>query len=95
MKKETRINKADFQKLLGDGWTDYSKILNNCYCSKCKTPYESTIVNYDVFINERYDAILKGDCKDCGGKINRYTETGEDPMYRERLIEYFNTKNSD
>lgn len=63
-----------------------TKIIPNCYCSQCpNSAYTSTIVDYDIFINDLYDIVLQGSCATCGGKIGRYLETGEEASFLPRI----------
>ena len=83
-KKQLKINKEDLSLIYGADFHFFEeKIIPNCYCSKCKTPYQSTITNYEVFLN---DILLEGFCAKCGHPINRYLETGEVKDYLPRII---------
>ncbi|MBF8249580.1 MAG: hypothetical protein HW400_181 [Candidatus Levybacteria bacterium] len=61
------------------------KIVPNCFCSNCNTNYASTIVNYEIYLNDLNDIILKGFCDKCGSRMNRYLETGEVEKYQEAI----------
>lgn len=87
-RSKLKIKKEDLKKIYSKDWNFfYKKILSNCYCGKCKGPYDATIINYEIFLNDLNDVILKGKCKTCGSKIARYMETGEVFEYTERLEE--------
>ena len=76
-KNNIEITKEDLQKIYGKDWNFFlEKIVHNCYCNVCKGPYNATIVDYKVFLNDINDVILKGKCKTCGNRVNRYLETG-------------------
>ncbi len=79
MQKEiVSIILEDFHKIMGEEWKIFQeKIIHNCYCSKCNSAYDSTIVDYTVEINDLDDIILRGKCDKCRYPINRYIETGE------------------
>ena len=51
-------------------------LTKNTFCSNCSN---TKIIKFEdsIFINDLYDTILKGKCKKCGQKVNRYVETGE------------------
>lgn len=84
--KEIEIPKEDFKLILGDDFAFFEeKVVPNCYCSNCKSPYSSTITNYTIFINDLNDVILKGFCKKCGNPVNRYMETGEVDKYQDAI----------
>lgn len=79
-KQKLTIELEDFRKIMGDEWEIFQeKIVNNCYCHKYDSSYDSTIVDYEVEINDLDDTILQGKCADCGSPVNRYVETGENP----------------
>lgn len=85
-KKQVKITKQNLVAIYGkDNRLFEEKIIPNCYCHKCKTPYQSTIVNYEIFLNDLNDIILEGYCAKCGNSMNRYLETGEVPEYQEGI----------
>lgn len=85
-KKELKITQDDLKNIYGKDYKLFkNKILSNCYCTQCKTPYTSTIINYQIFLNDINDTILRGFCKECNGKVNRYLETGEVLKYLTRI----------
>lgn len=81
-----KITKEDLIAIHGGEYHFFEeKIVPNCFCAKCNTPYTSTIVNYEIFLNDLNDIILKGFCAKCGSKMNRYLETGEVEKYLEAI----------
>lgn len=81
-KAEFKITQENLKKIYGKDWNFFQeKILNNCYCGSCKGPYNAMIVDYEVYLNDLNDIILRGNCKTCGNPVNRYLETGEAPEY--------------
>lgn len=77
-KQKLSIAQDDFRKIIADEWKFFEqKILNNCLCHQCDSAYNSTIVDYEVEINDLNDTILHGKCAKCGSPVNRYLETGE------------------
>ena len=84
LKKQIKISKEDLITIYGDDYHFFEeKIISNCFCSNCKSPYNSTIVNYDIFIHPSNDIVLKGFCKKCGNPVNRYLEMSEVEKYNE------------
>jgi len=85
-KKQVEISKQDLQIIYGDDYSFFqSKILPNCYCGRCNTPYTSTIVDYEIYLNALDDVLLSGLCSKCGGRVNRYLETGEVDEYQQNI----------
>lgn len=85
-KKEIEITKEDIKLILNDDFAFFEeKIVPNCYCSNCKSPYNSTITNYTIYLNDLNDVILKGFCEKCGNPINRYMEIGEVDKYQKAV----------
>lgn len=81
-KKQIKITKKDLIATYGKDYHFFEeKIISNCRCVECKTPYTSTIINYEIFLNDLNDIILKGFCAKCGSPVNRYLETGEVDKY--------------
>lgn len=87
IKKELKITEEDLKFIYGDDYGLFqSRILSNCYCKGCpESEYDSTIVNYEIFLNDLNDVVLRGYCAKCGGKIGRYSETGEVKEYLSRI----------
>ncbi len=88
-KKSIKITEEDLKFIYGDDYTFFrEKILPNCYCGTCSREGRNnmvTIVNYEIFINDINDVLLEGFCSVCGGKVGRYSETGEVKEYAPRV----------
>jgi hypothetical protein len=85
-KKQIKITQEDLAAIYGKDYHVFEeKIIPNCYCHICQTSYRSTIVKYEIFLNDLNDIILEGFCAKCGSRMNRYLETGEVPEYQERI----------
>lgn len=81
-----KITKEDLIAIHGEDYHLFEKrIIPNCFCAKCNTPYASTIINYEIFLNDLNDIVLEGFCAKCGSKINRYLETGGVERYHEAI----------
>ena len=76
--KTIPITKEDVSFIFNDNLEQFYFLTKNCFCVKCKNRYQSTITNYKIFLNQLYDIELEGKCLDCGHKMGRYIETGED-----------------
>ena len=84
--KKIKITNDDLVAIYGKDYPLFEeKIIPKCYCHTCQTQYQSTIVRYEIFLNDLNDIILKGFCVKCGSRLNRYIETGEVPEYQERI----------
>lgn len=76
--KEIKIDLEDVQLIMGIEFPFFEKILSNVYCGNCyQDSSTTTIVDYEIFLNDLNDLLLKGTCKRCGGPVARYIETGE------------------
>ena len=85
-KKQVKITKEDLKNIYGGDYHFFQeKIISNCFCGHCKSPYNSTIVNYEIFLHSSNDVILKGFCKKCGNPVNRYLEMSEVDKYKEAI----------
>ena len=83
-KKQIKITKEDLVAIYGSDYRLFEeKIIPNCYCGSC---HISTIVNYEVYLNDLDDIILKGFCAKCGKPVNRYLETGEVEKFQKMII---------
>ncbi len=81
-KKNIKITEDDLKFIYGKDYELFrEKVLSNCFCHNCvkreDEKYSVRIVNYQIFINDLNDVILRGFCAECGGRVGRYSETGE------------------
>lgn len=75
--KTISITIEDVSFIFNDNPEDFYFLTKNCFCVQCENKYQSTITNYKIFLNELYDIELEGSCLDCGHRMGRYIETGE------------------
>lgn len=84
--RQIQISKKDLVNIYGNDYHFFEeKIISNCYCGKCNSPYNSTIVSYKIFLQPANDIILKGFCKKCGNPVNRYLEMSEVEKYNTEI----------
>ena len=85
-KIKIEISKSNLTSILGKDFDDFEKnIINHVYCVNCNSSYNSTIVNYSIFLNDLDDVLLEGFCKKCNHPVNRYVETGEVAKYQKKI----------
>jgi hypothetical protein len=81
-----KITLDQLKYIYGKNWKFFTeKILNNCHCICTEESYSVTIVDYNIYLNDLNDIILKGKCSECKNPINRYLETGEIDKYQKRI----------
>lgn len=86
-KKQIKISLADLKTIYGDDYKTFEeKIIHNVFCPH-GGQLTTTIVDYQAYLNELDDVILKGRCIKCGKQVARYIETGEVEKYRGRVQE--------
>ena len=73
---DIKIDVDDVQLIMGSDFYRFGGLVSNVYCSTCPE-HETTIINYEIFLNDMNDIILQGKCKRCGEPVARYIETGE------------------
>ena len=86
-KNPIQINKDDVQFIMGENFIHFPKLEKNGFCPKCGGSLGNNvteIVNYEIYLNDLCDVILRGSCKKCDRPVNRYIETGEVPEERKR-----------
>lgn len=92
MSKEVQISESDLKNILADDWDFFQEIIiGSGYCGDCGGVV--TITDYDVFLNDLFDVILKGRCNKCGNPVNRYAEIGEHEKYIKRARILFDKNN--
>jgi len=96
--RQIKISKENLANIYGEDYHFFEeKIISNYFCSHCKSPYNSTIINYEIFLHKSKDVILKGFCKKCGNPVTRYLEMSEVEKYNEAIEkirnELMNSKN--
>jgi len=87
-KNPIKITEEDLKFIHGNDYDLFrEKILPNCFCYPCikKGKNMVRIVNYEIFINDLNDVELQGFCAECGGRVGRYSETGEVKEYVPRV----------
>ena len=75
--KTIPIEMEDVSFIFNGNPDEFYFVTRNCFCVQCKNAYQSTITNYKIFLNQLYDIELEGNCLDCGHRMGRYLETGE------------------
>lgn len=86
MRKGFKISEEDLKIIHGDDYNIFvEKIIPNCWCGKCHDPNFSTIINYEIFLDEDSDVLLSGFCKKCGSRVNRHLEVGEVEKYASNI----------
>ena len=70
------ISLEDIELIMGDSFTFFPQLLDNCFCTKCED-HQTTIINYRAYLNNLQDIYLQGECAKCGQAVGRYIETGE------------------
>lgn len=69
------ITGEDIKLIMGDSFTFFPQLLDNCFCAK-REDHQTTIINYRAY-NNLQDISLQGECAKCGQAVGRYIETGE------------------
>lgn len=86
--REIKISSEDLKFILGNDYDFFlKKVIPNCFCGYCFDKNTVTIVNYQIYIDRFNGIVLRGFCKDCGGKVVRCLESEEVPKYLEKVIE--------
>ena len=73
--KDIKLNQWEFQLVMGEAWEKRDIYINNIFCD-CKTPNKQ-LIDYNVYLNDINDIVLKGLCSGCKTIAARYIETGE------------------
>ncbi len=88
MEKETQITEDQIKTILGDEFNIFmEKIIPNCFCGDCGV---TTIIDYEIYVNDLYDVVLRGKCEKCKGVVARCVETGEDEECVRRINQLLN-----
>ena len=86
-KKEIKMTEEQLKYIYGKDWDSFTEeILPNCFCP-CAGG-NTTIIDYEIFLNDLNDIELKGKCARCGGAVGRYVETGEVEEYGGRIKKF-------
>jgi hypothetical protein len=70
------ISLKDIELIMGDSFSFFPELLDNCFCAKCEN-HTTSIINYKAYLNNLQDISLRGECARCGQAVGRYIETGE------------------
>lgn len=83
-KNQIKISQAELKTIYGDDYSMFEeKIIPNVFCPH-GNELTTTIVDYQIYINELDDVTLKGKCVKCGKPVARYLETGTVEKYKRR-----------
>lgn len=82
-KGQIRISLQDLKTILGEDFHLLeTETLSNCWCYKCNANNgKSKIVNFRIFLNNLNDIVLRGFCRRCGSRVDRYIDTGRVRKY--------------
>jgi len=72
--------------IIGDRFIQIKQVLEkNIYCSKCEKQHQAAMGIKTIEINSLNDILFSGVCRNCGNKVARYLETGENQVFVERI----------
>ena len=78
-RKEIKINAFEFRRIMGNEWAYLDQILSTILCLSCHGDEDNHLTDYEPYLNERRDVILKGKCSVCGNSVDHYLEMHENP----------------
>jgi hypothetical protein len=73
---DIKIDLEDVQLIMGKDFYRFGGLVDNVFCGKC-TEHVTTVVNYEIYLDDLNDIVLKGKCKRCDKPVARVIETGE------------------
>jgi hypothetical protein len=76
--KAIAITMEDVSFIFNNKLSEFLFLTAKSHCFHCQKGYDSTIVDYAIFLNALYDIELTGTCLECGNEMGRYIETGGD-----------------
>ena len=87
---EIQINIFQLNILLDDKQKDdYNYLLNNgVFCSRCGDICTKGIIVKVIYLTPLNDIMVQGTCKECGGKLTRIIEFGEDKDFYEKANDF-------
>jgi len=91
---EILITLFEVKTLMRDKFQFFESITNdNVFCSSCTGDKGMVGMHIrEIYLSTLNDVIAKGTCMECGGKVARVMETGEDPDFHERAMEFRKAK---
>ena len=86
--REMLITLFDVKTLMGNKFQIFESITsNNIFCANCTKDKGVVGMNIrEIYLSNLNDVIARGTCKECGGKVARVMETGDDPDFYERAM---------
>ncbi len=93
---EILISLSEVKMLMKDKFEFFKSITsNNILCMNCMEDKGAVGMNIEkIFLSNLNDVIARGTCKECGGKVARILETGEDADFYERVMAFRKAKNN-
>ena len=91
---EIPISLFEVKNLMGDKFQVFESITsNNIFCANCTRDKGVVGMNiHKIYLSNLNDVIARGTCKECGGKVARVMETGEDSDFYERAMAFRKAK---
>jgi len=91
---EIFISLSEVKDLMGDKFQFFESITSdNIFCANCTRDKGAIgMIIHKIYLSNLNDVIARGTCKECGGKVARVMETGEDSDFHERAMEFRKTK---
>jgi hypothetical protein len=88
--KEIKLNDFQVNVLLSDEEkSGYQYLLDNgVYCTQCQGICKKGIVKTAVKLNSLNDIMVEGNCRECGHKVARVMEFGEDRSFFEKAVNF-------
>ena len=91
---EIPISLHEVKTLMGNNFHFFESITsNNIFCANCTIDKKIVGMNIrEIYLSNLNDVMAKGICKECGGRVARVMETGEDPDFYKRAMAFRKAK---
>lgn len=88
--KEIKLNDFQLNVLLSDEEKNGYRYLleNGVYCNGCQTICKEGIEIKSVKLDRLNDIVVEGTCNDCGHRVARVMEFGENPEFFEKAMNF-------
>lgn len=74
--KTIPISMDDVRLIMGREFANLHIYLESTFCVRC-SDQANTLLNPTAKVNDLEDILFDGVCSNCGGRVGRYVETGE------------------
>ena len=87
---EIQINQFQLNALLNQEEKSIYELIvrEHVFCNGCEGAADEGVTVKEIYLNDLNDVVIQGTCNECGGKVARIIEYGENKEFYERAMKF-------